>query len=370
MLIKQVKIPVRDLVKGYEDHPDTNQVIGYGGELQIRPPYQRQFIYKDKQRDEVIRTINSGFPLSIMYWAKTPDGWEVLDGQQRSISICQYIKGDFSLDERYFQNLTQEEQDTILDYELNIYQCDGTDKEKMEWFTVINIAGEKLTDQELRNAIYSGSWLGEAKKKFSAPNCAAYRMAKEYMAGTPIRQDYLERVIDWIASRDGKTIELYMAEHQHDQDCDEMYKYFCNVIEWVKSIFLNYRSEMKGVEWGKLYNEFGTTYYSASALEKEVKRLMMDDDVTSKKGIYEYVLSGNTREKCLNIRAFTPKMKREAYERQEGICPFCAAEGFGAPYDFEQMEADHIKPWHEGGKTEAANCQMLCKAHNRSKSGR
>lgn len=258
----------------------------------------------------------------------------------------------------------------ILDYELDVYQCDGTDAEKLAWFKIINIAGEKLTDQELRNAVYAGTWLGDAKKRFSAPNCAAYRLAKDYMTGAPIRQDYLETVLDWAAQREGKNIELYMAEHQHDANADELWQYFNTVIEWVKATFPNYRKEMKGVAWGLLFDEFGATYHSAAAMEEEVKRLMMDEDVTAKKGIFEYVLSGNTREKVLNIRAFTPNMKREAFERQGGVCPFCAAEGYGAPYDIDQMEADHIKPWREGGKTEAANCQMLCKAHNRSKGGR
>ena len=183
MDVIKTQIKVRDLVKGYHDDPETNQVVGYDGKLSIRPAFQRQFVYKDNQRDEVIRTINKGFPLSIFYWAKTPDGWEILDGQQRTISICQYVNGDFSLDYRYFHNLTEEEKNKILDYELDVYLCDGTDAEKMEWFKVINIAGEKLTDQELRNAVYAGSWLSEAKKKFSARNCAAERIAKDYLSG-------------------------------------------------------------------------------------------------------------------------------------------------------------------------------------------
>lgn len=371
MQIKKVQIPIRELIKKYNNDPATGRVSGYGGKLDIRPPYQREFVYKDKQRDAVINTIQHGFPLNTIYWAKTgADTFEVLDGQQRIISICQYVNGDFALDYRFFHNLSQKEKDVILDYELDVYQCDGTDAEKLAWFKIINIAGEKLTDQELRNAVYAGTWLGDAKKKFSAPNCAAYRFAKDYMTGAPIRQDYLETVLDWAAQREGKNIELYMAEHQHDTNADELWRYFSNVIEWVKVTFPNYRKEMKGVAWGPLFDEFGTTYHSATAMEDEVKRLMMDEDVTAKKGIFEYVLSGNTREKVLNIREFTPNMKREAYERQNGICPFCAAEGNSLPYEIDQMQADHIKPWHEGGKTEAANCQMLCKDHNRRKSGK
>ena len=369
MDVIKTQIKVRDLVKGYHDDPETNQVVGYDGKLSIRPAFQRQFVYKDNQRDEVIRTINKGFPLSIFYWAKTPDGWEILDGQQRTISICQYVNGDFSLDYRYFHNLTEEEKNKILDYELDVYLCDGTDAEKMEWFKVINIAGEKLTDQELRNAVYAGSWLSEAKKKFSARNCAAERIAKDYLSGTQIRQDYLETAIKWIAKRDGVSVEEYMAKHQHDTDADEMWQYFSKVIEWVKSMFPNYRKEMKGLEWGYLFEEYGSKYYSAAALESGVKRLMMDDDVTAKKGIYEYVLSEGTKEKALNIRAFTPNMKREAYERQDHKCPFCVAAGNNTEYAIEEMEGDHITPWHLGGKTIAENCQILCKKHNRDKSG-
>ncbi len=371
MQINKVQIQIKDLVKGYKDDPETNQVEGYGGKLQIRPAYQRQFVYKDKQRDEVIRTINKGFPLNTIYWAKTGDDtFEVLDGQQRTISICQYVNGDFALDYRFFHNLTDDEKNKILDYELDVYQCSGSDREKLDWFKIINIAGEKLTDQELRNAVYAGTWLGDAKKKFSAPNCAAYRLAKDYMSGTPIRQDYLETALKWMASKEDGELEDYMAAHQHDDNADELWDYFSKVIEWVKSTFTTYRKEMKGVDWGLLYNEFGTAYFSASDLEREIKELMMDDDVTNKKGIYEYVLSGKTREKALNIRQFSPAMKREAYERQQGVCPHCAAEGVMTVYDIDDMEADHITPWHDGGKTNADNCQCLCKAHNRTKSGK
>lgn len=373
MKIKQVKIPIRDLVKGYIDNPETNEVTGYDGKLSIRPKYQRQFCFNNDQRNAVINTIQNGFPLSIMYWAKNENGFEVLDGQQRTISICQYVNGDFALNYRFFHNLNETEKNQILNYELDVYQCDGTDKEKLEWFKVINIAGEKLTDQELRNAVYAGSWLSDAKKKFSAPNCAAYRLAKDYMAGTPIRQDYLETVISWIATREGKTIEMYMAEHQHDENADVLWEYFKKVIEWTKSVFTKYRKEMKGLPWGILYNEFSGKYYSASDMENEIVKLMIDDDVTKKKGIYEYLLSGKEREKCLSIRDFSESIKRAVYEKQGGICPHCYAEkGTTATkvWKYEEMEGDHITPWHDGGKTVLENCQMLCKNHNRTKSGK
>lgn len=372
MQIKKVQIPVRELVKKYNNDPTTGRVSGYDGKLDIRPPYQREFVYKDKQRDAVINTIQHGFPLNTIYWAKTgADTFEVLDGQQRIISICQYVNGDFALDYRFFHNLPQQEQNVILDYELDVYQCDGTDAEKLAWFKIINIAGVKLTDQELRNAVYAGTWLSDAKKKFSAPNCAAYRLAKDYMAGAPIRQDYLESVLDWAAQREGKTIELYMAEHQHDSDATSLWLYFQSVINWVSALFPVYRKEMKGVAWGLLFNEFESDHRPQAILEQDIKSLLLDDDVTNKKGIYPYVLSGN--EKYLNIRAFSESMKRTVYEKQGGICPHCAREGgenASKVWDISEMQADHIKPWCRGGHTTIDNCQCLCRHHNATKSGK
>ena len=213
MKIKHTQVKVRDLVKQYTDDTQTGRVSGLDGKLDIRPAYQREFVYKDKQRDAVIETINKGFPLNVIYWAKTgTDTYEVLDGQQRTISICQYCNDEFSLDFRYFHNLTQEEKDAILDYELDVYQCEGTDKEKLDWFKIINIAGEKLTDQELRNAVYTGKWLTDAKRYFSKTGCPASDLGSKYLNGKPIRQDYLEKVLSWKASAEGKAIEQYMAE--------------------------------------------------------------------------------------------------------------------------------------------------------------
>jgi hypothetical protein len=339
-------------------------VVAYDGKLDIRPKYQREFVYKEKQRNAVIETIKNSFPLNVMYWMIREDGgYEMLDGQQRTISIGQYVYGDFSLDDRYFHNLTKEEQDKILDYELMIYFCEGTDKERLDWFRIINTYGEKVNDQEIRNAVYTGPWLSDAKLKFSKSNCAAYRLANDggqLVSGSPIRQEYLETVLSWI--NDGK-IEDYMAKHQHDKNADELWQYFQNVIEWARKTFTNYLREMSNVQWGELYNEFKGKRLNSNKLETEIKELMLDDDVTSKTGIYQYVLTRN--EKFLNIRAFTDKQKREAYERQRGKCVKCKKH-----FEIEEMEADHIKPWHEGGKTVAKNCQMLCKQDNRIKSGK
>lgn len=368
MKIELHKIPVREVVDGFKDNA-IEGVVAYGGKLDVRPKYQREFVYKDKQRDAVIETIKKGFPLNVMYWMVKEDGtYEMLDGQQRTISVGQYVNGDFSLNNYFFHNLTKEEQDQILDYELMIYFCEGTDKERLEWFKTINIAGEKLTDQEIRNAVYTGPWLSDAKLKFSKPNCAAYLLANDggaLLKGSPIRQDYLETALSWI--NDGK-IEDYMARHQHDENADELWEYFQDVIAWVRKTFSNYRNEMAHVNWGELYNKFKNKKLNPDKLESEIKELMQDEDVTKKSGIYPYVLT--RQEKYLSIRAFTEKMKREAYERQKGVCPWCKKEKKQKQkWNIEEMEADHITPWREGGKTIAENCQMLCKEHNRTKSG-
>jgi len=360
MKIQLNEITIREVSNGYLNN-DEEGVVGYGGKLNIRPKYQREFIYKDKQRDAVIDTIKKNFPLNVMYWVKNEDGsFEVLDGQQRTISFCEYFAGSFSFNNLYFHNLTDVEKNQILDYKLMIYFCEGNDKEKLDWFRIVNIAGVKLTDQELRNAIYSGTWLIDAKKYFSKSSCPAHSIASDYLNGSAIRQDYLETTIRWIS---GDKIEDYMSKHQHEPNANELWLYFQNVINWVKVVFPSYRKEMKGVEFGPLYDEFKNKKTNSKKIEKEITELMQDEDVTKKSGIYPYVLT--REEKYLNIRAFTDKMKREAYERQKGKCAICKKH-----FEIEEMEADHIKPWHEGGKTTAENCQMLCKQDNRTKSGK
>ena len=363
MKIELHRIPVRKVIVGYKDSAEEG-VVAYGGKLDIRPKYQREFVYNGKQRDAVLETIKNGFPLNVMYWVKTDEGnYEVMDGQQRTISIGQYVNGDFSLNDFFFHNLTDEEQKLILDYELMIYFCEGTDKEKLDWFKIINIAGEKLYDQELRNAIYTGPWLSDAKLKFSKSNCAAYLLANDggqLVSGSPIRKEYLETALSWI--NDGK-IEDYMAKHQHDANANELWNYFQNVIAWVRVTFTNYRREMNNVQWGELYNKFKDKKLNADKIEAGIKELMQDEDVTKKSGIYPYVLT--RQERYLSIRAFTEKMKREAYEKQKGICVKCKKH-----FEIEEMEADHTTPWHEGGKTISKNCQMLCKQDNRTKSGK
>jgi hypothetical protein len=373
MKIDLHKILIRELVKDYVNS-DEEGVKGYGGKLDIRPKYQREFVYKDEQRNAVINTVRNGFPLNVMYWVKNSEqSFEVLDGQQRTISICEYIKNNFSIDYKLFSNLTNDEQKQILNYELMVYFCEGEDSEKLAWFEIVNIAGAVLTKQELRNAVYTGPWLSDAKRYFSKTSCPAYQIGNKYLNGTAIRQEYLEIALDWIwqtetvQTIDGikplTSIENYMSKHQHDPDALFLWTYFQSLITWVQGKFLIYRNQMKGVDWGNLYNNFKDKTLDAAGLERQIARLMQDDDVTNKKGIYAFVLDG--KEKNLNIRAFTDNMKREAYERQNGICPVC-----NKHFEIQEMEGDHIKPWHLGGKTTPENCQMLCKDDNRTKSGK
>lgn len=371
MKIEHKNFTIGEIVNQYFDDAE-NGVRGYNGLLNIRPAYQREFVYKDKQRDAVIETIRKGFPLNVMYWAKNEDGtYEVLDGQQRTISFCQYVMGEYSIkingNPMYFHNLTNGEQEQILNYTIDVYICDGNDRERLDWFRIINIAGEKLTEQELLNINYTGQWLTDAKKKFSKTNCLAYKIGIKFVKGSPIRQEYLETVLDWISEGN---IAGYMADHCADKNANELWLYFNNVIEWVKTTFNTdkyYRKEMLGLNWGEFYNKYHNNSYDSEELEKKVKELMENDEVTEKKGIYEYVLSGEdvSLAKKLSKRTFSNTDKRIAYERQNGICPKC-----GEWHPFEEMNGDHIIPWWRGGKTTLENCQMLCEKCNKGKGGK
>ncbi len=370
MDIQENKIKIKDLVKHYKNNSEEG-VIAFDGKLNLRPPYQREFVYKPEQQEAVINTILKGLPLNIMYWSKNNDNtFEILDGQQRSISICSFINGDFSInnyrtkdDNYYFHNLTQDIKDKILNYELLIYICEGTDSEKLEWFKTINIAGEKLTHQELRNAVYTGTWLTDAKTKFSKTNCVAFNLAKDYIGNkSPIRQELLELAISWTSNN--TNIEKYMAKHQHDPNASELWGNFQNIINWIKVTFPYYRKELKKVkDWNILYFNYKNTSFDTDKLEKQISNLMTDDDVTNKAGLYNYVLTNN--EKYLNIRSFTDNQKRSKYEKQKGICPLCKNH-----FIIDDMEGDHITPWAKGGKTNIENLQMICKPCNRKKSSK
>ena len=362
MRVELNEITVRDLVEDYFDDGEGG-VKGYGGRLDIRPPFQREFVYKEMQRNAVIDTVNKGFPLNVMYWALREDGsFEVIDGQQRTISVAQYVNGDYSLGGRYFHNLQDDEQEQILDYLLQVYVCEGSASEKLGWFRTVNIAGEKLTDQELRNAVYAGEWVTDAKRYFSRSNGPAYAVGNKYVRGNAIRQDYLETAITWIM-REDQTIEEYMGEHQHDSNAIELWEHFRSVLDQVEIVFPNYRSFMKGVAWGEMYADLKDPSLNPESLERDISRLVMDDDVTRKAGIYPYLISGEQRH--LNLRVFTDAMKHAAYERQAGLCASCHK-----AFEMSGMEGDHITPWTEGGKTVAENCQMLCRECNRRKSNK
>jgi len=355
--IKLKELTIRDLAKGYHDDR-LGGVVGYCGKLDIRPPYQREFIYGEKERNAVIETVRQNFPLNVMYWAdRGDDTFEIIDGQQRTISICQYVSGDFSIRKLTFLNLQADEQEQILNYPLMIYVCTGEDSERLKWFETINIAGKVLTKQELRNAVYHGPWLSDARTRFSRPGCPAQAVGSKLVNGSAIRQDFLETALKWINNGD---VEGYMSEHQHDKTAIELWSHFRSVIDWTNATFPKYRKEMKGVDWGGLYVQCKAKALDPAALEDDVARLMMDDYVDSKPGIYSYLLTGE--EKHLNIRAFSPAMRSAAFERQGGICPVCRE-----TFEIGQMEGDHIKPWSKGGKTIAKNCQMLCGPCNRKK---
>lgn len=368
------QIKIRELAEGYQDLSVTEEgIVGFGGRLNIRPKYQREFVYDDKKRNAVIDTVWNKFPLNVMYWVET-DGtsdiqYELLDGQQRTISICSFIAGEFMMNIEgnlcAWTNLTETQKERILNYPLQIYICkNGTDEEKLKWFNIINIAGEKLTEQEIRNAIYSGPWVTQAKRHFSKTGCVAYKIASDFMSGSPIRQEYFEKALKWIGNAQDKSIEQYMAEHQHDTDADQLWQYFQDVIHWVEKLFgRKYKKEMKSVDWGFLYNQYRDTTLTATVIGEEVSRLMADSDVQKKAGVFHYIFDHDIRH--LGIRAFDDNTKREVYEKQGGICALC-----GKHFDIELMEADHITPWHEGGRTIAENCQMLCRECNRRKSGK
>lgn len=370
MKIRSNEITVREVYNGYSNKNEDG-VTGYDNKLNIRPKYQREFVYKDQQRDSVIHTVMKDFPLNVMYWARNQDDtFEVMDGQQRTISICEFVNGNFSIEIdngviKYFDNLEEDQKEKILEYNLIVYFCEGTESEKLDWFRVINIAGEKLTEQELRNAVYTGTWLSDAKKYFSRTNSPAHAIASDYMSKVANRQEYLETALDWISKGN---IEQYMAEHQHKPNAFELWNYFQSVITWASSLFgKKLRKEMKSVPWGELYDKYHKDDFSSERLEAEISQLMMDDEVTRKAGIYYYVFSH--QDKYLSLRSFTANQKRECFEKQKGECPVCVSKQEKiTTFAIDEMEADHITPWSQGGKTTLSNCKMLCKLHNRMKS--
>lgn len=379
MQITTKYISVRDLSRNYIDQGD-NGVFTYNSSntdssplLVCRPQYQRAFVYTTEESVDLIKSIMKGYPIGLFYWVETnndPDhDYELMDGQQRTISICSYINGDFAVDKRFFYNLADDEKKQILDYQIMVNICEGTDQSsKLEWFKIINKSGEPLTSQELRNAVYAGPWLTDAKLYFSKPGGPAVKLSDGYVnTGKVNRQELLERALKWIDYRDSfKDVREYMAKHQLDKDANDLWQYFQDVVNWAKKIFPKTNKKLLVTQdWGKLYHDYHDQTYNPNDLQDEVDKLTLDDDVTSTSGIVPYVLSDETvvDQKLLHIRTFSRRDMLKKYKEQDGICPAC-----GKHYEFNEMEGDHIVPWSAGGRTEYSNLQMLCKSDNKRKS--
>ncbi len=370
MTIKQISVTVGEITQGYVNNEEQG-VRGYNGLLDIRPPYQREFIYNDKEQQAVINTVLHGYPLNVMYWVRRNDDaecpFEVMDGQQRTLALCEYVAGKFSFEFKNFFNQPADIQKRILDYELTVYVCEGEHSEKLEWFKTINIAGKPLNEQEILNAIYAGPFVSDAKRHFSKSNCGAYKLGKDLVNGTPIRQEFLKRALEWMADhekREGKAQSAvgYMAQHQHDPNANNLWTYFQNVLNWAITNFdmKKFKKIMKGLDWALYYDMYHDKTLDTVAMAKEISTLMRDSEIQKANGIIPYVLTGDERH--LDLRAFPEDIKLAVWEQQGHICPLC-----GKEYDFEFMEGDHIKPWREGGRTVIENCQMLCRDCNRHK---
>ena len=370
MKIEQINVTVGEVVKGYVNNEEQG-VRGYDGLLDIRPPYQREFIYNDKEQQAVINTVLHGYPLNVMYWVKRNDDaecpYEVMDGQQRTLALCEYVAGKYSFEFKNFFNQPADIQKRILDYPLTVYVCEGEHSEKLEWFKTINIAGKPLYEQEILNAIYAGPFVSDAKRHFSKSNCGAYKLGKDLVNGSPIRQDFLKVALNWMAEheqREGKAQSRvsYMAQHQHDPNANNLWTYFQNVLNWAITNFemKKFKKIMKGLDWALYYDKYHDKTLDTVEMAKQISALMRDSEIQRLSGIIPYVLTGD--EQLLDLRAFPEDIKLAVWEKQNHICPLC-----GKEYDFEFMEGDHIKPWREGGRTVIENCQMLCRDCNRHK---
>lgn len=373
LTIEEKKVTVGEIVKGYINNDDQG-IRGYNGLLDIRPPYQREFIYNEQEQQAVITTVLNGYPLNIMYWVKRNEDaecpYEVMDGQQRTLSLCEYVAGKFAYDYMNFFNLPADVQKKILNYELTIYVCEGEESEKLEWFKTINIAGKPLNEQEIRNAVYAGPFVSDAKRYFSKTNCAAYRLGKDLVNGSPIRQDFFKKALEWMAdheTRKGKSQSAvgYMSVHQHDLNAMPIWTYFQTVLRWAMDTFnmKKFKKIMKGLDWACFYDEYHEKALDIKAIEIQISELMGDDEIQKPQGIIPYVLTGS--ERYLDLRVFSDKIKLAVWEKQNHKCAIC-----GKELDYEFMEGDHIIPWCDGGRTTIENCQMLCRNCNRTKGGR
>lgn len=365
-------------------------LYGLSGQLVIQPEYQRNYIYNSGGKDEaVIHSILKGYPLGLIYFSvgqddNGDDRLEVLDGQQRITSIGRFVTGRFAIHTDYgeqtFSSLPQEQQDLILDTKLLVYVCTGSEKEIKEWFKTINISNIPLNDQELRNAIYSGSFVTKAKEEFSKSSDPRQNKWGCYVKGDPARQEVLKTALKWIAESKDVSIEGYMSSHRQDDDIDDLKKYFSTVIDWVSSRFPGVpQPQMKGLDWGRFYEKWGDDPYDGEKSQEEVDELFADPAVRAKKNIYEYILSGKSNTQLLDVRLFDEPTKRKVYKeqtdaaKQEGVsnCPDCVLSSKESEktkiHSFKSMEADHVTAWSKGGSSTKDNCTMLCKRHNRVK---
>ena len=380
---------VRDVCNGFVYNVlEGTGIFGLAGRLTIQPEYQRNYIYADGKRDvAVIESLLKGYPLGLIYFNKLDDGQlEILDGQQRVTSFGRYVTGKFAIiDEnetpQYFSGLPKDKQEKILNSELLVYECEGTESEIKEWFKTINIAGVPLNSQELLNAVYSGPFVTAGKAEFSNTQNANIQRWSAYVRGSANRQDFWERALEWVSNSKAGTVGDYMSSHRHETHIKEVKTYFNTVIDWADTIFAELENEMCGLEWGRLYESYHKSAYDPKELSSKVQSLYGDPYVKSRKGIWEYVLSGSTDSKLLDVRVFDDATKKSVYKTQtakalEGEvsnCPLCAIghdSNKSKVWKLEEMDADHVTAWSKGGKTSAENCQMLCKTHNRSKGNR
>ena len=380
-------ITVADICAGFVyNQLEGKGLFGLGGKLTIQPEYQRNYIYADgggKKEQAVIHSLLKGYPLGLIYFnTVAADRFEVLDGQQRITSIGRYLTNKFAImdngNPKYFDSLPADQQALIRDSRLLIYECEGTESEIKQWFETINIAGVPLNDQELLNAIYSGPFVTLAKAEFSNSQNANIQKWSAYVKGEANRQGYLERALDWVSKGD---IGGYMSAHRHDNNINGLKTTFNSVIDWVSAVFTDVLPEMRGLEWGRLYEAYHGKSYDPKKMSAEVRRLAADPYVTSRKGIFEYLLGGSVDKKLLAVRVFDDRVKRAAYDRQtqaaekNGVsnCPLCAigdTANNSRIYKLNEMDADHVSAWSKGGESTAKNCQMLCKTHNQAKGNR
>lgn len=383
------QIAVRDIVDGFVyNEYEGKGLYGLSGTLVIQPEYQRHYIYGDgRGRDvDVIDSILKGYPIGLIYFNVVGNGFEVLDGQQRITSIGRFVTGKFAIKvggkEQTFSSLPPELQGRILDTDLLVYECTGTEPEIKEWFETINIVGVPLNRQELLNAIYSGPFVTAAKQEFSNSNNANLQKWQAYVKGDPKRQEILAVALDWISTSKDDTITGYLSKHRSDSNIAELKSYFTSVIDWVASVFTRSPdAEMRGLDWGRLYELYHTTSYSPAAMDARIDELRRDGAVKNPKGIYEYLLGGEKQTQLLDIRLFEESAKRVAYEKQttaakaagESNCPLCALGNDNNQkriYLQREMDADHVTAWSKGGATDPSNLTMLCKTHNSAKGNR